>query len=157
VSASNILLGHPRERAVKSMELTLNLLWMLLAIPALWVWQSERCEGLRCERGSLQRLLILGCILIMLFPVVSATDDLQAMRPEIEEPGARDALTNPDHGKASASPASLCNNFALRAARFQLLPQPSVWALAVRTTRSLPAAGVVPTRIGRAPPLSCLG
>jgi hypothetical protein len=30
-------------------------------------------------------LLLLGCSLVLLFPVVSATDDLHAMRPEMEE------------------------------------------------------------------------
>jgi hypothetical protein len=68
------------------MELFLNVLWLLLAVPAVWIWRrdgmsrrgSERLEFLRCP-------LILACTLMLLFPVVSATDDLHAMRPEVEE------------------------------------------------------------------------
>jgi hypothetical protein len=64
------------------MELLLNLLWLLLVVPAAWVW-------LRRYRGSdsLRCVLTLGCALILLFPVISATDDLRAMRQEMEEPG----------------------------------------------------------------------
>ena len=35
--------------------------------------------------SSLQCLLALGCVLVLLFPVISATDDLHAMRAEMEE------------------------------------------------------------------------
>jgi HAMP domain-containing protein len=62
------------------MELLLNLLWLLLALPAWWVWrrQDRSFDSLRC-------VLVLACALVLLFPVISATDDLQAMRQEMEE------------------------------------------------------------------------
>jgi len=62
------------------MELLLNLLWLLLVMPAFWVWrrQDRSLASLRC-------LLVLACGVVLLFPVVSATDDLQAMRPEMVE------------------------------------------------------------------------
>jgi hypothetical protein len=68
------------------MELLLNLLWLMLALPAYWVWRQQ----LRCarDRGCWQAprtVLMLGCILMLLFPVISATDDLHFMRPEMEE------------------------------------------------------------------------
>ncbi len=87
------------------MELTLNLLWLLLAIPAIWVWRGAPSQRSGSEGRSVRRLLILGCLLMVLFPVVSATDDLQAMRPEMEEAGARDALGNPHHGRFLVSEA----------------------------------------------------
>ncbi|MGD0790332.1 MAG: hypothetical protein ABR920_01060 [Terriglobales bacterium] len=37
----------------------------------------------------------LGCALVLLFPVISATDDLHAMRPEMEE--SERALRHPGH------------------------------------------------------------
>ena len=44
---------------------------------------------MRSTRGArltaLQFLLALGCALVLLFPVISATDDLHAMRAEMEE------------------------------------------------------------------------
>ena len=73
------------------MELLLNLVWLLLALPAYWLWRRE--AGARPGRGitSLQCLLALGCVLVLLFPVISASDDLHAMRAEMEEssPGKR--------------------------------------------------------------------
>lgn len=63
------------------MELLLNLAWLLLAMPAYWLWRRPD----KHPASSLQCLLTLGCALVLLFPVVSATDDLHAMRPEMEE------------------------------------------------------------------------
>jgi hypothetical protein len=67
------------------MELLLNLAWLLLALPAYWLWR--RAVGTRLARrvSSLQCLLALGCVLVLLFPVISASDDLHAMRTEMED------------------------------------------------------------------------
>jgi hypothetical protein len=137
------------------MELTLNLLWLLLAVPAIWIWRASPREPL-CARQSLRHLLILGCVLMVLFPVVSATDDLQAMRPEMEEAGMRDALGNPHQGRALVPPGGLSHAFALLPARFILRPEPAIWALALETPVSLPASSVVTSQVGRGPPFSFL-
>jgi len=70
------------------MELALNLLWLTLALPAIWMWRHEPvcAEGCRSFR-RLRPFVLFGCVLMLLFPVVSATDDLHAMRQEIEESG----------------------------------------------------------------------
>jgi len=67
------------------MELLLNLMWLLLALPAYWLWRE--CASARAGRrfSSLQCLLALACCITILFPVISATDDLRAMRAEMEE------------------------------------------------------------------------
>ena len=88
---------------------------------------------------------------------LSATDDLQAMRPEMEEAGARDALGNPHHGRLLVSPDRPCNTFALLARRFLLRPEATARALAVQAPVVLWFESVVATRVGRAPPLSFLG
>src|ERR1700758_763491 len=68
------------------MELILNLLWLMLAVPACWLWRREGRFDYRCPHfGSLRSVLVLGCVLMLLFPVVSATDDLHFLRPEMEE------------------------------------------------------------------------
>lgn len=73
------------------MELLLNLAWIFLALPAYWLWRGSRTAS-RKFRPS-HSLLALGCMLVILFPVISATDDLHAMRAEMEESpnGKRDA------------------------------------------------------------------
>lgn len=66
------------------MELLLNLAWLLLALPAYWLWRD--CRGVHLgRRSSWQCLLSLTCLLVILFPVISATDDLHSMRAEMEE------------------------------------------------------------------------
>jgi hypothetical protein len=137
------------------MELTLNLFWLLLIIPAIWLWQGARCA--RPRERHLQGLLVLGCVLMVLFPVVSATDDLQAMRPEMEEAGTQDATRRADHGRLPAGAGDSCNTFALVAARHITLPEPAVWGPVADVATLSPAMGVVTRRAGRAPPLSFLG
>jgi hypothetical protein len=66
------------------MELLLNLAWLLLALPAYWLWKRGGPEGGPSSRRS---LMALACGLVLLFPVISATDDLHAMRTEMEESG----------------------------------------------------------------------
>jgi hypothetical protein len=68
------------------MELLLNLLWLTLALPAVWMWRHQSVSEKNC--GCFERVrpvVLFGCVLMLLFPVVSATDDLHAMRQEIEE------------------------------------------------------------------------
>jgi hypothetical protein len=68
------------------MELLLNLLWLTLALPALWMWCRESVHGQDCRRfGRVRPFLLFGCVLMLLFPVVSATDDLHALPQEMEE------------------------------------------------------------------------
>ncbi len=71
--------------AVFFVELLLNLAWLLLALPAYWLWRDSRTAHDGRRFTSLQILLALGCMLVVLFPVISATDDLRAMRAEMEE------------------------------------------------------------------------
>jgi hypothetical protein len=82
------------------MELLLNLTWLLLALPAWWLWRGHHPVR---KFGSLHCLLSLGCLLVVLFPVISATDDLRAMRAEMEEsPDGRHSIRQAGNEKASA-------------------------------------------------------
>ena len=66
------------------MELFLNLCWLSLLLPCYLLWR-QRTSSDRPAAPPLVFLCALGCALILLFPVISATDDLHAMRPEMEE------------------------------------------------------------------------
>jgi hypothetical protein len=65
----------------------LNLAWLLLVLPAYGIWRQGALAKRQNRFNSLQGLLALGCLLVLLFPIISATDDLHAMRAEMEEPG----------------------------------------------------------------------
>lgn len=67
------------------MELLLNLAWLLLALPACWLWRHRDVSPVSRRIKPLQCLFALFCSLVILFPVVSATDDLHVMRAEMEE------------------------------------------------------------------------
>jgi len=72
------------------MELLLNVVWLMLALPAIWIWRRDAdCIHSARGFGRAMPFLILGCVLLLLFPVVSATDDLHPMQADIEESSSR--------------------------------------------------------------------
>ncbi len=132
------------------MELLLNLAWLLLAVPAYYVWRGR--GGAR-RSTSLQCLLALGCVLVVLFPVISATDDLLVMRNEIEESPASKRSARQSSGERSGpvnpslhAPAALVSPPMSIQLEAGLLP-------AARRPVVLPIAAPVETS-DRAPPTS---
>ena len=68
------------------MELLLNLVWLALASLAFCVFTLGRKESLWDRRASSRTaLLALACTLTLLFPVVSASDDLHPTQAVIED------------------------------------------------------------------------
>src|ERR1700687_6291847 len=73
------------------MECFLNLCWLSLLLPAWLLWRQRTSSTGSANPGRspagrpLVFICALGCALILLFPVISASDDLHAMRPEMEE------------------------------------------------------------------------
>ena len=138
------------------MELLLNLTWLLLALPACWLWRRSFHTRALSKLGSLQCLLALACLLVLLFPVISATDDLHVMRTEMEEssPGKRSARqaagekTSVWHSRWQTLPAMVA-----AAATFALPGEGRHISFPV--PQSEPAAPVV-LRASRAPPPSLL-
>lgn len=99
------------------MELLLNLAWLILVLPACWLGRRSKGTPARHRFTSGQCLLALGCILVILFPVVSATDDLHAIRAEMEEsPVSKRDIQQASHDKTLAgklhSPAVLFSSAA---------------------------------------------
>jgi hypothetical protein len=66
------------------MEVFLNSIWLVVAIGAFLFWQTER-EPEHREHNSRYRFLALACALILLFPVISLTDDLHAEQAAMED------------------------------------------------------------------------
>lgn len=133
------------------MELLLNLAWLLLALPAYGLWRASRTPQAGRRFSSLQCLLALGCMLVVLFPVVSATDDLRAMRAEMEEsPSSKRAIRQASNDKASpwtlhtppAQARTTNNLLILNDEDWHQLPAPDL---------SVPAPPPI-TQAGRAPP-----
>lgn len=134
------------------MELLLNLAWLLLVLPAWYLWRGSRTANSGHKFTSLQALLALACVLVILFPVISATDDLHAMRAEIEEsPCSKRSVRLADNDRASVwnirlhAPPALVESLRTFAPEFEFVHQ------APGVHFSFP---VEPTAVfqGRAPP-----
>jgi hypothetical protein len=135
------------------MELLLNLAWLLLVLPGYWLW-CRRAQSRHA--GSRQCLLALGCAFVLLFPVISASDDLHAMRAEMEDPSTCKRVVR-----------SACEKHAACANRLQgvpgftvgafMMPVPDAGALHLPALIFSNVTRVPILRVGRAPPLSFLG
>jgi hypothetical protein len=139
------------------MELLLNLVWLLLALPAYWLWRRGTGARLAHRITALQFLLALACALVLLFPVISATDDLHAMRAEMEESASsKRAVRQAGSERHSAwvnrlqGPPALVRNI-------DWLPTPQAGLLEVSVLRLAPLARPRSWHMGRAPPDSLLG
>jgi hypothetical protein len=139
------------------MELLLNLLWLTLALPALWMWRHESVRAQNCRYFARFRpFLLFGCVLMLLFPVVSATDDLHALRQEMEESSPTKRVVRSTAG--DKSPAWLSKAGALAVLISPLLFSPSNEACGqVRVVSVLlPKPAHLHQRSSRAPPFSSL-
>jgi len=140
------------------MELLLNLCWLMLALPAYWLWRRSARSAREAGRfESRPCLLVLGCVLLLLFPVVSATDDLQAMRPEAEESSS---TTRTLKGAATGKSSSLLTRMSAPPAH-AIAGIPLLAADCTHGVAILEACGAVSSRpvsalSTRAPPLSLL-
>jgi hypothetical protein len=133
------------------MELFLNLCWLSLLLPAWLLWrQRTSAPGpIHLAARPLVFICALGCILVLLFPVISATDDLHPMRAEMEE--SKRAFYHPGHCACTvhalihfaqpvlSSSASLTPAFERAGTVLPFIPQ---------TLRAFSA----PASAGRAPP-----
>jgi hypothetical protein len=80
------------------MELILNLVWALLATLMFWLWMRHA----PCQRASRKmQLVTLAVVLVILFPVISVTDDLQ-MAQNPAEADAYYLCTRRDHVAVSS-------------------------------------------------------
>jgi hypothetical protein len=71
------------------MEITLNLCWLAVVVASYALWLSQPWFAGRAQLGRRERaaaLLVLGCVLFLVFPVISISDDVRAAREFLEEP-----------------------------------------------------------------------
>lgn len=94
------------------MELLLNLIWVVMALGAFCAFLRERRWSARLQRVPyLTALVAIGCMVLLLFPIVSASDDLhptQAVMEDATKRIQRGAVSAPQHGfPVQLSPAIL--------------------------------------------------
>jgi putative copper export protein len=138
------------------MELLLNLAWVMLALPGYWLWRRAESRLEQRRLSSLQVVLALGCVLVLLFPVISASDDLHAMRAEMEDSSVSKRAVRQAGGERSSTWAHRLQGAAAATGLVRLV-NPEVGWLDVAAVRVLPLARCGIFCAGRAPPFSLLG
>jgi hypothetical protein len=75
-------------------ENCLNLLWLLFALGSLVFWWAPWSAQERKNKNTLLSLGGLSCVLLLLFPVISLTDDLQEIQALAEYAGSSTRLVS---------------------------------------------------------------
>ncbi len=81
------------------MELLLNFVWLALAMAALAIWVVAPVSGSGRRREFYCGIIILACVMVLLFPVISANDDLWGAQLAIEDSPAAKAKLNSAAGQ----------------------------------------------------------
>jgi hypothetical protein len=139
------------------MELLLNLAWVLLALPAYWLWRRDTGSRLGRRVTALQGLLALGCALVLLFPVISASDDLHAMRAEMEESASSKRSVRQAGSDKNSAWVNRLQGAPAVVASAVWLAAPEAGRLEVSVACLAPLTGPCDWHGGRAPPSSLLG
>lgn len=77
------------------MEIALNLCWVALVVAAFGVWLRQpqfRGRALQHGREWAAAAVVLACALVLIFPIISASDDVRAAREFLEEPTSEQTL-----------------------------------------------------------------
>lgn len=135
------------------MELCLNIAWVLLAVPAVWVWMRAG-NGRPAVFGRISCLMVLGCVLMLLFPVISASDDLHAMRPEVEESSSSKKAAQHAWAHDSHSSYSWHGLHLAAYPNYAVNPDSVIWTVVVNQSLSPLRSDHENTLGSRAPPVS---
>jgi len=72
------------------MELLLNLIWLTLAVGAFIAFaRGQRVSARMAQAAYYRSLVALACVAVLLFPIVSASDDLHPTQAVVEEASKR--------------------------------------------------------------------
>jgi hypothetical protein len=138
------------------MELFLNLCWLSLLLPACLLWRREMLTNGSGRPGKspvapLVFVCVVGCALVLLFPVISASDDLHAMRSEMEE--SERAFRQASHGAVTPHAPAHFSQLVLPSSSFAT---PDFARSGTVLAFLPPISGIflAPAVAGRAPPLN---
>jgi hypothetical protein len=88
-----------------SMELLLNLVWIALALAGFFVFAHGRRAFPQFAKTPYRNsMLALACALVLLFPVVSASDDLHPSQAVVEEASKRMQQALAPHQSVQSGP-----------------------------------------------------
>jgi len=136
------------------MELLLNLIWLTVAATALVAFTRSRQRSSRMAHiPYVQALIALACVVVLLFPVISASDDLHPAQAVVEDASKKLQLALAPLHLQRTNPSS----FMLPAMVAIYLTLALVVSQPVRSA-AIPARildGALVPSAGRAPPFRC--
>jgi len=137
------------------MELLLNLIWLTVAATALVAFTRSRRRSTRMAHVPyVQALIALACVVVLLFPVISASDDLHPAQAVVEDASKKLQLAiAPLHLQRTNSPSPMLPAMPALCLMLELV----VLRLfhAEDLTARVPNGATVPSA-GRAPPFRCV-
>lgn len=140
------------------MELTLNLVWVCVAIAAILaqiVTLSASGASLRRPASYVRKLIAMGCALVILFFVISMTDDLHNEQVLVEDrKNSRNAAVTATAANP-ASPRPVPTHFLLFCPPLTLSTTAPAVRRGIESTEFLPLSDIADENLcGRAPPPS---
>jgi hypothetical protein len=93
------------------MEAILNLIWLAITLGAIWLWRFRWAASRRNPRHNVRlEAVAMVCIVALLFPVISLTDDLHPEVVPVDSISSKRNLcllapvsAHPNHAKAPSS------------------------------------------------------
>ncbi len=135
------------------MELAHNLVWQLVCGLTLRRWFDQAYTRQIDRRAVLKGLLVLACILVLLFPVISASDDLCAMAAPIEDSFSVVRRVKLAFDGSTRIPSVILPVWTLLAVALGSVSLACIgWTKRLRLRRA--SVLLVSPRIGRSPPLA---
>ncbi len=132
------------------MELLLNLVWIALAASAFMIFPRRSSSSQGSWLSERRSLLALACLLLLLFPIVSASDDLHPSQLLLEDATKRiQSMASPVHFSGTASPIAATPALAI----LLLLPCLSLGTRRTFVPFTVPTSdGHLTSSEGRGPP-----
>ncbi len=90
------------------MELLLNIVWLVVASAAVASWARSRSRATADPGAWRAELFALGCALVLLFPIISLSDDLQAEPAAVEASRSGQPTVQSGADRASVASGKIC-------------------------------------------------
>jgi|SRR5579864_3745592 len=135
------------------MELLLNLVWLLVVAVAIVSWLYHNRDRSTARPRVLLQMITLACILAVLFPAISATDDLHASQLAVEASDvARKVLMSMNTVTSSGTVGWLHFLPALLLLAMAVTPRRKFFTKVSQSRCMLPVAAQLSLLKSRAPP-----
>lgn len=136
------------------MELLLNLVWLGIAIASYVIlgWRLARRGRKATSPRRVQSIMALSCVLAILFPVISLTDDLHEMQATLEEASSARLVIKQCGATHLLTAKRALHSIHLAAPSFATAMHWTVLGGVTIQKVSRPSPGVQVSKLSRAPP-----